>query len=266
MSSFLSELAYVSCQGRGRRVVNGQLFRWAVVVLLLLVTATATASTETPAKVLRAYGPGGPHRVLEECADLFKAKHGVDVVVSKALPHDLERKLREDGDLYFGGAEYMLEEFEQRNPGVLDMTSMVKLHPRRIGIIVRKGNPLDIKGIEDLQRKEIKLLDVKLENMRHFHGAQPNQRNNIRRYVYTGQQGVTEWLTSPEINAWVTYKSWHVWLEEEADFIEIAGDHALRFTPMALTSRTTHRQEARRFLSFLKSEEARQIFRKHGWD
>lgn len=233
---------------------------------LLLLTATAEASNETPVKTLRAYGPGGPHRVLEECAALFREQHGVNVVVVKALPHELERRLREDGDLYYGGAEYMLEELARRNPDLLDLASAEELHPRRIGIIVRKGNPRDIRGVEDLRRQDIAILDVKLENMRHFHGEPSGLGRNIRRFVYTGQQGVDSWQDFPEIDAWVTYRSWHTLLKEEADFIEIPGEHAMRFTPLALTSHTPHRQEALLFLAFLKSPAARRIFLEHGWD
>lgn len=239
---------------------------WGLVGGLLLLAATAGASTENPRKTLYVYGPGGPHHVLEECADLFQEKHGVKVVVIKALPHDLAEKLGENGDIYYGGAEYMLEAFDHSNPGLLDMTTLEKLHPRRIGVMVRKGNPLNIKGIEDLNRQGIDILDVKLENMRHFHGTGTDRSSNIRRFVYTGQQGVDAWQASPDIDAWVTYKSWHARLEESADFIEIPGNHALRYTPVVLTQGTPQRHVAMQFITFLKSAEARQIFQEHGWD
>jgi accessory colonization factor AcfC len=231
-----------------------------------MLAAASQASTDSPGKILRVYGPGGPHHVLEECANLFREQHGVEVAVIRALPHELEQKLREDGDIYYGGAEYMLEQFDRRNPGVLDMASVEKLHPRRIGIVVRKGNPLNIQGVEDLKRTEVDLLDVKLENMRQLHGTLPGKIGDIRRFVYTGQEGASTWLAIPEIDAWVTYKSWHVSLEADSDFVEIPGDQALRFTPVALTHRTPHRQEARHFITFLKSAEARRIFTEHGWD
>ena len=233
---------------------------------LLLVATTAWASTQMPGKVLRVYGPGGPHRALTECADLYEEKHGIPVVVTKALPHDLALRLPEDGDIYYGGAECMLEEFVQRNPGVLDLSTLERLHPRRIGIIVRKGNPLNIRGIEDLHREGVEILDVKLENMRHFHSHPSGKNRNVRYFEYTGQQGVAAWLSNPRIDAWVTYRSWHLSLEESTDFVEIPGEHAQRFTPIAVTHKTPHREEALKFLAFLKSDEARKVFVKHGWD
>lgn len=241
--------------------------RWLVLfsgLLLPVVTAGATANESI--KVLRAYGPGGPHHALKECADLFREKHGVSVEVYKAAPAELVRKLGEDGDIYFGGAEYMLDEFARENPGVLDLLSVEKLHPRRIGLLVRKGNPLDIRGIECLQRDGVDLLVVNLERMTKFYAPHHNRMRNLRRQVSTGQQGVASWRSSPELDAWVTYKSWGVELEKEAEFIEIPGDHAQRFTPVALTRRTTQREAAKQFIAFLKSPEARRIFVDHGWD
>lgn len=235
---------------------------WVFVAILLLYAATVGASTEVSTRVLRVYGPGGPHHVIKECAQLFSARHGVIVQVK---PHDLKQQLDEDVDIYYGGAEYMLEDFALRNPGVLDITTLENLHPRRIGILVREGNPLKIMGTEDLREEGVDLLDVQLENMRHLHGAPSGLSSNIRHFAYTGQQGVNAWRSSPELDAWVTYKTWHLALEAESDFIEIPGAAGLRYTPMALTQQTPHRQEAMNFISFLKSAEARQIFKEHGW-
>ena len=239
---------------------------WIFIGFCLLLVAAAQASTEMSTKVLRAYGPGGPHQALEECANLYKARSGVEVLITKVLPHELERRLREDGDIYFGGAEYMLDNFLEDNPELLDVTSVQRLSPRRIGIIVRKGNPHNIQYVDDLHKSCVNILDVKLENMRSFHGNPTCCSSHIRSFVFTGQQGVRNWKALPEVDAWVTYKSWYALVKEESEFIEIPGDYALRFTPIAVTKRTPLRQEAELFINFLKSEEARLIFKKHGWD
>ncbi len=236
---------------------------WLLVALLMSATS-AWSSTAVSPKTLKVYGPGGPHHVIQECAKLFQERHGVNVLVIKALPWDLEQNISQDGDLYYGGAEYMLEAFANRNPGVLDMLSVEKLHPRRIGIMVRKGNPHLIEGIEDLSQEEVDLLDVKLENMRYFHGTSA-PLGNIRHFEFTGKKGANAWSSKPEIDAWVTYRSWHFQLEDESEFIELPGNGSLRYTPVALTHRTPYREEALKFVQFLKSDEARQVFSKHGW-
>lgn len=242
--------------------------RAGVLVGALVAAAPASASTpgSAPAPVLIAYGPGGPHHVLRECADAFRERHGVAVAVVKGSPRELDRKIKEDGDLYFGGAEYMLEDFVRRNPGVLDLHSAEKLYPRRIGVVVRKGNPLNIKGWECLGRRDVDLLGVDLENMAEVAASHRVGWDNVRRKVYTGQEGVAAWRSFPDLDAWVTYKSWHVELGEESEFVALFGEKTLRFTPIALTSRTRNREAAMQFISFLKSPEAREIFVRHGWE
>jgi len=232
--------------------------------LLLVTSAFASSTPDKP--TLRVYGPGGPHHVLEECASLFEARHGIDVEVIKAFPHTLAQKLPEDGDIYYGGAEYMLEEFHQENPGVLDIDTTEKLHPRRIGIIVRKGNPLGIRGLDDLKRDGVHLLDVHLEKMRGFHDLPHNGIGKILSFEFTGQQGFKAWHSKPELDAWVTYRSWYRLMQQDAEFIEIPGERALRYIPIALTERTEQPQKAKAFIDFLKSDEARQVFVEHGWD
>ena len=176
------------------------LLKWIFYGGVLLQIATATALADTPDKVLRVYGPGGPHQVLQECADLYLERTGVDVAIIKALPYDLERKLPEDGDIYYGGAEYMLEDFNRKNPGVLNMNSSEKLHARRIGIIVRKGNPLNINGVNCLSREEVDLLDVKLERMRLLYTDPSGGLRNVSRLEYTGRQGLSAWISSANLD------------------------------------------------------------------
>ena len=115
--------------------------------------------------VLRAYGPGGPHHVLRECADLFREKYGVTVAVSRRSPGELNRKIREDGDLYFGGAEYMLEDFARGNPGVLDLESVEKLIRGASASWSARAIPSTSRVVDCLQRERLALLEVELENM-----------------------------------------------------------------------------------------------------
>ena len=233
--------------------------------LLFLFTANS-AFSDTPTNSLRVYGPGGPHKVLEECAQLFTEKHGTEVIVKKALPHDLDDLVTKRGDIYYGGAPYMLEEFNNRNPGVLNQDSVEHLYPRQIGIVVRKGNPYGIMGLECLTRDGVGLLDVKLENMRQLHGVFDDNIKNLESMVYTGRQGLNEWLSNRDIDAWVTYRSWYFHLEDEAEFVEISKEKALRSTPIALTNHTRYPLEANNFIEFLKTDEAYKIFQKHGWN
>lgn len=240
--------------------------RAGVLAGLVLCALAAGAAADQPSPALRIYGPGGPHEALSECAALYQELHGRMVVVHRGGPGALAQKVALDGDLYYGGAEYMLEDFDRRNPGVLDMQSVEMLHPRRIGIIVRKGNPLGITRIADLDRTGARVVKATLEQVSAFHAEPVRPDGSLHPQAYTGDDALKAWRSDSKIDAWITYRSWHGLLSAEADFIEIPDDGALRFTPIAITTRTHHRQEAERFIAFLKSPLARRIFREHGWE
>jgi len=237
-----------------------------LLVGLLLAALPALASTGQPERLLRVYGPGGPHAAMAACAERYREHYGYEVAVIRAMPQELERRLAEDGDIYFGGAEYMLVDVVERNPELLDLQTAENLHPRRIGILTRRGNPLGISGLDDLQRDGVDLLDVKLENMQSFQTGPGGERGRIREVVYTGQHGVSAWLEREHIDAWITYRSWHLQLEEHAEFIDLsAHPQGQRYTPVAVTSHSRQREVALHFIDFLKSDAAREIFEAHGW-
>jgi accessory colonization factor AcfC len=240
--------------------------RIAALAGLVLCALGSPASADQSPPALRVYGHGGPREVLSECAALYGAMYGVAVEVCRVGPGALSRKVAQDGDLFYSGAEFMLEDFDRGNPGVLDMESLEQLHPRRLGIIVRKGNPLAIRRIEDLRRDGIVVLKAGLEGISEFHDETAGADGTPHPVAHRGSDALKAWRADPEIDAWITYRSWHALLAAETEFIEIPDDGALRFTPIVITSRTPRRREAEQFIAFLKSPEARQIFRKHGWD
>lgn len=239
---------------------------FALLAALLLYAASSSASMGSPATQLRLYGPGGPHHALQECANLYFERHGVVVGVTRAGPVELARRLKEDGDIYFTGAEYMLEDFARENPNLIDVSTAEEIFERRVGILVRKGNPLDIKGAHSLRSEKVDLMVADLENMESFLGPEGERPSKAPRRVFKGSDGLKAWRSSPEIDAWITYKSWHLPLEDESEFIEYACHHSLRHTMVAITHRSEKRKEAKHFIDFLKSQEARRIFLKHGWE
>ena len=147
----------------GRNPVRARLAALAAGVLLCALPVPAPAEQSHPA--LRIYGPGGPHEALSECATLYRQLHGEAVLVLRSGPVTMSQKVAQDGDLYYGGAEYMLEEFDRDNPGVLDRATVALLYPRRVGIVVRKGNPLGIRGLADLDRAGVRVMKASLEKV-----------------------------------------------------------------------------------------------------
>ncbi len=100
---------------------------------------------------------------MKACGERFAELAGVRVVTTKGIPASWIGRAREDADLIYGGAEYMLLDYDRECPGLVDMNTVVNLYPRRVGLLVRKGNPRGLDTIEDLGREGLRVLDVQLE-------------------------------------------------------------------------------------------------------
>jgi accessory colonization factor AcfC len=209
-------------------------------------------------------GPGGPYEAMKEAAEAFSHLKGVVVEVVKGLP---EKWFEQRSDLIYGGAPNMLEDFMAGHLNAIEPGSLRHVYNRQIGIIVRKGNPKRIVELADLGREDVKVLDVKLETMGEFQNKVPNLTKHIYRSVTTGDQGRQAWLSFPELDAWITYKSWHFVLSQESEFIPLTSTSgSLRPTPIAITVWTKNKDLAQAFILFLQSEEGRTFFQKRGWE
>lgn len=216
---------------------------------------------------LHVFGPGGPYTPMAECARTFHEATGTEVAVAMGTPEQWIETAREKGDLIYGGAEYMMSDFISSYPGMVDESTVTNLYTREVGIIVRKDNPSGIATLNDLGRKGMRILNVELEKMEELQGKAPGIKENISISVLTGKEAFELWPSETGINAWITYRSWHVKLKEYADFVQLPpGDRLFRATPVAIASASKNRAGAEAFIGFLLSEKAHGIFQKWGWE
>ncbi len=203
---------------------------------------------------------------IGECARLFSVKKGIDVrIVTGTLPQWIERA-KQNGDLIFEGAEYMLNDFMRAYPGIVEESSITGLYARPVGILVRKGNPKGIRTLSDLAREGVKIMVVTQERMEELYGCVPGIHYNIVMPVLTGKQAEQVWKTMPELDAWITYESWHCALPEETDFVTIADqEKLLRITPVAIIRTSKNESLVKELVNFLKTDEAHRVFQQLGW-
>jgi accessory colonization factor AcfC len=215
---------------------------------------------------LAVYGPGGPYEPVRACAENFSREFGIPVTVVKGQPEAIAQRVATDGDVYYGGAPYMMDDFIRAHPGVVDASTVRELFSRRVGIIVRRDNPKGIRGVADLSRPGGAVLDVALENMEALRGDPPGGGADVGRRVVSGEEGFAAWEGDPGLDAWVTYRSWFVRMTHGEEFLPIAGPDALRATPVALTRRTQRRADAMAFVDYLATDAAHRVFQEYGWE
>ena len=238
-----------------------------VYLIMAAWAASMVVHGDAVAAALTIYGPGGPYPAIRKCADLFGARHGIAVDVRFGEPAKQAEQAAQDGDVYYSGAEYMLDDFIREHPGLLDASAIIHPAARRLGISVPQGNPRGISSLADLAAPGLRILDVSLENMGALRGPADA---NIAVSVTTGQQGFAVWKanrTAENLDAWVTYRTWAEQLEPgEGEFIPIEGPQGLRRIPATVLRNAPHPELARAFLEFLETDEARGVFLEHGYE
>lgn len=241
--------------------------------LLVLFNLLVGGKLMAQGQTLTVYGPGGPLGPMKEAAEIFSKSQGVPVKVTAGPEASWIGQAKQDADLIFGGAEYMLSQTMLANAGLVDEKTRVSLYVRAAGILVRKGNPKQIKALADLTQEGVRIVDVVgagqlgfWEDLAGVKGLIPGIQKNIALSVPNSAVAIEKWKTVPEIDAWITYESWHYRLKDITDLVQLPEQERLyRGTPIALTSFSKNKALARQFIDFLKTDQVHQVFQKWGW-
>ena len=240
----------------------------------VLTAAALIISTIGFAQTLHVYGPGGPLAPIKECAALYTQQTHKTVLVTAGPETSWFPAAQTDADIIYGGAEYMLTQFDQQHPGFLQAGSRAELYTRPIGILVRKGNPKHILVLSDLSRSGVKILDVNgagqvgvLEDLAGREHLIGSIQQHVAISVTNSADAIRQWNADPTLDAWVTYASWQKRLPDSTDFVQLSQVATLhRGTPIAIAARSQQSAAAAAFLIFLHTDEAHAIFQKWGWD
>jgi accessory colonization factor AcfC len=241
--------------------------------LAALVFVAGSARAEEP---LLAYGPGGPAPAMKEAAEAFSKAHGVKVEVTAGPTDRWVGKAREDADVIFSGAEYMMTDFVKAMEGRIDEETIVSLYLRPSAILVRPGNPKGIHDLPDLAKPGHEVLVVQgagqtgmWEDMAGKQGdiaLVRALRRNIVLHAANSAAAKQAWTDRPEIDAWIIYNIWQVANPKLADLVPVSRDYVVyRSSGAALTKKGKARPLAARFVEFLQSKDGAAIFQRWGW-
>jgi len=243
---------------------------WAVTVALLVAFQPFAQES------LRVYGPGGPAPAMKEAAEVFGKMSGVRVEVTAGPTDAWIAKARENADVIYSGAEYMMTDFVKAMEGRIDEASIVPLYLRPSAILVRPGNPKSLRDLPDLARPGIQVLVVQgagqtgmwedMAGKQGDIGLLRALRRNIVVYAANSAVARQTWIDRPELDAWIIYNIWQVSNPKLADLVAVSKDYVIyRDCGVGLTTRGKGQPLAVKFTQFLQSKEGAAIFRKWGW-
>ncbi|MCL6523125.1 MAG: substrate-binding domain-containing protein [Thermoflavifilum sp.] len=220
------------------------------------------------------YGPGGPYPAIKEAAFVFSKENKVTVQVIAGPVSKWEKDAKENADIIYSGDEFMMTDFTRRFN--IENETITPLYLRKSGLLVRPGNPKNIQSFSDILKPNIRVMVVTgsgligvWEDMvgktKSIDSLKMLKRNIV---FYAANSGIAknEWINNKKIDVWITWNIWQISNPHLADFVPVEEKFTIyRDCAVALTTKGEKNKIAIDFFNFLKSREAKPIFKKWGW-
>ena len=228
-----------------------------------------TSSKEDP---FRVYSAGAVAPPLQAAVDLFEKTTGVECRLTAGRPEALLKSmaLNRKGDVISTGAEYILDEAEDR--GLVVRGSRRTLGVRRSAIIVPSGNPAGISSLEDLCREGIRIgiaVDGCLKGVWDDVASKAGLTDRIRANIVEHADACGSLMSLVHMGrvdavfGWNAFKN--LW-PETCEAVELPRDlQVYRSTCVGILTCTRDGALSRRFLDFLDTPDVRAIYEEMGW-
>jgi molybdate transport system substrate-binding protein len=221
---------------------------------------------------LRAYSAGAVAPPLQKAIGIFENRFAIRCSLTVGKPSNLLAAIAvsKEGDIISCGAEYILDEAEDR--GLIVKGSRRSMGFRRSVIIVPPGNPAKITSLNDLCQENVRIgiaIDGCLKGVWDDVASKAGLTDQIRRNIthHADACGSLMGLIHQEkvdaIFGWNAFQN--IW-PDTSEAIELPQDlQVFRSTVVAMISYTKNAELSKRFIDFLITNEVRKIYSDYGW-
>ncbi|EHW4590228.1 AcfC family adhesin Paa [Escherichia coli] len=225
------------------------------------------------------YGPGGPHTALLDAAKLYAEKTGIIVNVHYGPQNKWNEDAKKNADILFGASEQSALAIIRDHKDSFSEKDIQPLYLRKSILLVKKGNPKNIRSIDDLTRPGIGVIVNDGGGTSNTSGTGAWEdiagrkgnietvaaiRKNIILYAPNSGTARKALENQPGADVWITWADWAASNPEIGDVVEIAPDYVI-WRDMNITVRQDANDETRRFAEWLQTDEAAPAFKKYGW-
>ena len=245
------------------------------IITLLFVTVILQGIAYAQQDTVFVYGPGGPYPAIKEAALVFSKENKVAVKVVAGPVSKWEKDAKENADIIYSGSEFMMTNFTKKFDFIKKET-ITPLYLRKSGLLVRPGNPKHIHSFSDILKPNIHIMVVTGAGLTGVWEDMIGKTKSIdtlkmlRKNIvfYAANSGVAkkEWINNKNIDVWITWNIWQVANPNISDFVPVEEKFTMyRDCAIALTKNGEKKKTATEFFNFLKSKDAKPIFKKWGW-
>jgi molybdate transport system substrate-binding protein len=244
-----------------------------IAVLLSGCKAEEDEKSDSEAKKLLLYCGAGIRPAADELIESFGRKYGIKIATNYAGSETLLSTIRlaRQGDLYMPGDKHYVEQARQEGM-VLSQQSVCYWIPT---ILVQKGNPKNIRRLQDLLRPGLKmgLGDSKAcaigrttkQIFAKNNIAWDEVENNLKFQSLTVNELGMQ-IQAKSLDAVIVWDAMAQYYSDYGDQVPIAREkNVLSTVDVGVLKFTKHRELAEKFVDFLVSEQSRDIFEKHNY-
>lgn len=218
-------------------------------------------------------------RHLQDAARLYFEKTGITVNVNYGPQAKWNEEARKNADILFGASEQSALAIARDHKDRFSEKDIQPLYLRKSILIVKKGNPKNIRGIEDLTRPGIGIIVNDGGGVSNTSGTGVWEdiagrtgnidtvagiRKNIILFAPNSGTARNALENQKEADVWITWADWAASNPGIGEVVDISPEYTI-WRDMNIAVRQNADTEIRRFAEWLKTEEAASAFSKYGW-
>lgn len=221
---------------------------------------------------LKVYSAGAVAPPLLDAAEFFQKEFNVKCDVRVGKPEDLLKEIAKfkKGDVFSSGAEYILDDAEDR--GLIIKGSRKSLGYRRSAIIVPVGNLAKIASLKDLCRKDVRIgiavegcLKGVWDDIASKAGLTDQIRRNITHHA-DACGSLMSLIHSEKVDAIFGWNAFQGVWPDTCEIIELPQNlQVFRSTVAGIISYSKNVKLSEKFIDFLTSPAIRKIYADYGW-
>jgi molybdate transport system substrate-binding protein len=256
--------------------------RAALLVITILILAGLSASVVHRRSAQRSsnnvtlslFCGAGLRPPVADAVEMFQRETAIKVECTYGASNLLlgQLKLHRKGDVFLPGDQFYVDQAQAENL-VRESRPIAYFTPV---IMVKKGNPLNIRGLHDLTKDGVRLglADERSAAVgRVAHEIIKNSGVSLKAiernvsFTSTTVHELGDSLKLGHVDAVIVWNAIARQYDKVADIVQIPSEHNLSVPiPAAMIKASTNREAARRFIDFLASERGQEIFRRHHYD